>query len=275
MQSLIELGQRAINNKLFLLFLPTRTYSHCCYISKTIAFNFNKTIFKSNVCISLKTIDARSFSLTAVCAKGKDRGGEKKKSKKPQHIDLSQVSEVTNVDQMTLEMERAIEHLKDNFIKHLSVRSTTGSIELIPVTYEGKEYKIQELAQIVRKPKLVVLNISSLPQTIPQIIVALSKSGMNLNPQQDGTTLYIPIPKVTKEHRENLSKSARTMYIKCRDNIKDVQNKYIKEAKRKTNVSEDLIRNAQNQIQAQANKFIMDAEKILETKQKELLASSD
>lgn len=65
------------------------------------------------------------------------------------------------------------------------------------------------------------------------------------------------------------------MYIKCRDNIKDVQNKYIKEAKRKTNVSEDLIRNAQNQIQAQANKFIMDAEKILETKQKELLASSD
>ena len=34
----------------------------------------------------------------------------------------------------------------------------------------------------------------------------LQGSGMNLNPQQDGLRIYVPIPKVTKEYREKLVK---------------------------------------------------------------------
>jgi ribosome recycling factor len=72
----------------------------------------------------------------------------------------------------------------------------TGSIETLPVSLEGKEYELQELAQIVRKnPKTIVINMSSFPQAIPAALQSISKSGMNLNPQQDGTTLFIPVPK--------------------------------------------------------------------------------
>lgn len=39
------------------------------------------------------------------------------------------------------------------------------------------------------------------PQAIPSVIKAIEKSGMNLNPQQDGTTLFIPVPKYeNKKH---------------------------------------------------------------------------
>lgn len=62
--------------------------------------------------------------------------------------------------------------------------------------YEGDEYTIQDLAQINRKnPKMLVLNLASFPQTIPTVIEVITKSGMNLNPQQDGTSICIPIPK--------------------------------------------------------------------------------
>lgn len=55
---------------------------------------------------------------------------------------------------------------------------------------------MQELAQIVRKnPKLIVINMGVFPQAIPAALEAISKSGMNLNPQQEGTTLYVPVPK--------------------------------------------------------------------------------
>ena len=64
------------------------------------------------------------------------------------------------------------------------------------MSLEGKEYELQELAQIVRKnPKTIVINMSIFPQAIPAALQAIQKSGLNLNPQQDGTTLFIPIPK--------------------------------------------------------------------------------
>jgi ribosome recycling factor len=71
-----------------------------------------------------------------------------------------------------------------------------GSVETLPVSLDGKEYELQELAQIIRKnPKTIVINMASFPQAIPSALQSISKSGMNLNPQQDGTTLFIPIPK--------------------------------------------------------------------------------
>lgn len=71
-----------------------------------------------------------------------------------------------------------------------------GSIETIPVSLDGKEHTLQELAQIVRKnTKTIVINMALFPQAIPAALKAMEKSGMNLNPQQDGTTLYVPIPK--------------------------------------------------------------------------------
>lgn len=67
---------------------------------------------------------------------------------------------------------------------------------MLPINFDGTEHTLQELAQIVRKnPKTIVVTMSVFPQAIPSVLKAIDKSGMNLNPQQDGTTLYIPIPK--------------------------------------------------------------------------------
>ena len=72
---------------------------------------------------------------------------------------------------------------------------SSGSIETIKVKYEGTDHALNELAQVVRKnPKTLVINCASAPQTIPNILQAIKVSGMNLNPQQDGTTLFIPVP---------------------------------------------------------------------------------
>lgn len=69
-------------------------------------------------------------------------------------------------------------------------------MESLPVTFDGDEYVIQDLAQFVRKnPKTLILNMTSFPQAIPAVLESLKTSGMNLNPQQDKTSIFIPIPK--------------------------------------------------------------------------------
>lgn len=239
------------------------------------------SITASRNCLQIQTNCSPSYSLPNFnrntvsivirnYAKGKDRKKEKGVGKVV--INENEMAQLVNVDSLKKQMESPINLMKESFIKNLSLRSSAGSIESLVVTLDGEEHMLQELAQISRKnPKTVILNMATFPQAIPEVLKSIQNSGLNLNPQQEGTTVFLPIPKVTKEHRENLSKNAKQLFIKCRDSIKDVQNKTIKSLKRKDGVSEDLVRNIENQLKALGDKYISEAEKILESKQKELL----
>ncbi|XP_069672674.1 ribosome-recycling factor, mitochondrial isoform X2 [Periplaneta americana] len=247
-------------------------HSVCCSLT-------NNLIFASNSSASLRTKHNvpwnLCFSLIRGYAKGKDRGREKKKTDKgKKKIDVSdeQLAEVIKVDSLRTQMQKAIDRMKEEYVRNLSLRSTTGSIETLSVNFEGKEYELQELAQIVRKnPKTIIVNMTAFPQTIPATLEAIAKSGMNLNPQQDGTTLFIPVPKVTKEHRENLAKSAKALFVKCKDSIREVQNKFVRNVKNNTNISQDLAYNVQEQIIALGDQYVSEGEKIYEAKHTELI----
>ncbi|XP_052872491.1 ribosome-recycling factor, mitochondrial [Anopheles cruzii] len=205
-------------------------------------------------------------------AKSKDKKKDKKPGPAKVAINEEQLASLIDLQALRTQMEKSIATMKDDYVKNLSLRSTTGSIETLRIGYEGKDYQLQELGQVVRKnPKTIVVNLVSFPQTIPAVLQAIERSGMNLNPQQDGTTLFIPVPKVTREHREGLAKNAKVLFIKCRDRIKDVQNQSIKKLKKQADASEDEAFQAQQQITFIADGFVKEAEKMMETKQAELI----
>ncbi|XP_050312255.1 ribosome-recycling factor, mitochondrial isoform X2 [Anthonomus grandis grandis] len=235
---------------------------NCCPLS-TATFTSNLTLKHGSYFL----ISSRSY------AKGKDKKKDKGKGKAAKvEINEAELSGIINLENLKNHMQKAIQHMEEDFVKNLSLRSTTGSIESIVVQVDGTDHKLQELAQIIRKnPKTIVVNFTNFPQVIPAALKALAKSGMNLNPQQDGTTLFIPIPKVNKEHREQLSKNAKQLFVKCKDSVRDVQVKHIKQIKRQEKLSEDLARSAEQQIIAIADQFISEAEGILNSKQSELL----
>ncbi|XP_025417015.1 ribosome-recycling factor, mitochondrial [Sipha flava] len=214
-----------------------------------------------------------SFFVTRSYAKSKDK--KSNKGQKKVTIDENLLAKHLNYNVMKTEMEKAVVSLKNSYIKNLSLRSSTGALDSLPVKFEGDEYVIQDLAQILRKnPKTIILNMSSFPQAIPAVLESLNSSGMNLNPQQDKTSIFIPIPKVTKEHRENLSKGAKALFVKSKDIIKGIQNKNIKSLKDNDTLSTDLVHDLQNQITALADKYVSEAERIMEEKQNELKGDS-
>lgn len=59
----------------------------------------------------------------------------------------------------------------------------------------------------------------------------------------------ITLSRVTREHRENLAKNAKTLFIKTKDKIRDIHNTYGRDLKKqKENFSDDLIHNVQNYV---------------------------
>uniref|UniRef100_A0A7G3AN06 Ribosome-recycling factor, mitochondrial n=1 Tax=Lutzomyia longipalpis TaxID=7200 RepID=A0A7G3AN06_LUTLO len=203
----------------------------------------------------------RCISLTQRWDKSKD----KKKDKKPGKVEINEeiLREHVKYEALLGQMEKAIENLKEDYIRNISLRSSTGALEELKVRVDGKEHKLQELGQIIRKnPQVIVINLSGFPQTIPAVLGALQKSGMNLNPQQDGTTLFVTVPPVTKEHREQLAKGAKALFIKCRDTIRTAQNDTVKKIRKSGSISEDVGFSIQQQVVAIGDKFVAEAEKI-------------
>ncbi|XP_021181107.2 ribosome-recycling factor, mitochondrial [Helicoverpa armigera] len=236
--------------------------------------NCFKTIHPHVTSVNEKIVHYNAVNFTAVrnYAKSKDKGKDKKGKGGKVEINVAAISEIVPVDKMKERCHSAIEKMKEDFAKNLSLRSTTGSIESLMVKFDGKDYELQELAQIVRKnPKTIVINFASFPQAIPNALKSIQGSGLNLNPQQDGTTLYVPVPKVTKEHREALAKNAKALYIKCRDSVKDVQSDFVKKVKKQNSVSEDLVFNVTKQINAICEEYLNEAKNIYDVKHNELV----
>ena len=182
--------------------------------------------------------------------------------------------EVINGESLWKELQAAVDNLKSSYLHQLNVRSST-SLDELPVMLEGDKYPLNELAAISKKdPKKLIIDASAFPEAAPNIMTSIRESGMNLNPQQDGLTIFVPIPKVTKEFREKLAGGARKKLNECKDELRSIQNKYAKivsERELSDEVSKDDARAAVSVIKGITDNFITTGDQLLIAKTNEIL----
>lgn len=208
--------------------------------------------------------------------KSQKSGAGKGKSAKGSTSILSyqEIMEVVDGEKLWEDLDKVVEDLKDNYIQQFNVRSST-SLDQLPVELEGDSYPLNELAAISKKdPKRLIIDVSSFPQAAQNVMKSIRDSGLNLNPQQDGLRIFVPIPKVTKEFREKLSAGARKKLIDCKDDLRKVQNRYTKfvgEAELSEKVTKDNARGSSDVIKLVTNDFIAKADQLFVTKSKDIL----
>ncbi|CAL1287428.1 unnamed protein product [Larinioides sclopetarius] len=201
-----------------------------------------------------------------------------KKGGKQKHVKLSdeEMAEVIDVAEYKTQLRAAVDKLKKNYVENLNLRWTGSNVGNLRVKLQDEEFALHELAHISRKnAQLVVLNMSEFPEVIKHVIQAINESGSEMNPQQEGTMIYLTIPKLSRDTREVLSKNAKIMCNKVKEEIRNLQNHYIKVAKSKTDLSEDLIYNATNEIMALSDKAMDELRVVLMTKQHDILGDNE
>ena len=73
----------------------------------------------------------------------------------------------------------------------------TGAIETMKVEFEGKTYELQDLAQVAKKGKnVLVVNMAGFPQAAVPVMKALRDNTLGLNPSQDGTLITVQLPRL-------------------------------------------------------------------------------
>lgn len=190
------------------------------------------------------------------------------------NINSALVEDIISLDEVKMDMNAALDALKEDFKRNLSLRTSPGALDHIVVTTEDGKFPLNQLGQIsMKSPLLIVVNMSSFPEATAAAARALRESSMNLNPEADGTIIKVPVPKVTREHRENLVKLAKQFGNKAKDSVRRVRGSAITEVKKaKEGHSEDTIRLVEKQIQQMADGIALEIDKLLSAKTKELLS---
>ncbi|NXL95156.1 RRFM protein, partial [Alectura lathami] len=189
------------------------------------------------------------------------------------NISAALVEDIISLEETSEDMQAVVEALKEDFNRNLSVRTSPGALDHIIVMTKDGKFPLNQLGQISQKsPQLLVVNMSNFPESTAAATKAIRESGMNLNPEVDGTLIRVPIPKVTREHRENLAKLAKQSTNKSKDALRKVRSKSVNQVKKfKGKVSEDTIWLLEKQIQQMSDGAAAEMDKLLAAKTKELL----
>ncbi|XP_076981740.1 ribosome-recycling factor, mitochondrial-like isoform X2 [Tamandua tetradactyla] len=152
-------------------------------------------------------------------------------------------------------------------------QTSPGSLDHIPVVTVDRKLALNQTGQIsMTSPQLILVRMASLPGVYTAAIKAVRESGMDLDPEVEGTLIWVPTPKVTREHRETLVKLAKQNTDKAKGSLRKVStnamNK-LKKAKHKT--SEDTIRLLEKQTSRMADDAVAELDGHLAMKTKELL----
>ncbi|XP_045373536.2 ribosome-recycling factor, mitochondrial isoform X2 [Camelus bactrianus] len=183
-------------------------------------------------------VPARHFATKKAKAKGKGQ------SQTRMNLNTALVEDIISLKDVDEEMKSVIEALKDNFNKTVNIRTSPGSLDHITVVTANGKLALNQIGQIsMKSPQLILVNMASFPECTAAAIKAIRESGMNLNPEVEGTLIRVPIPKVTREHREMLVKLAKQNTNKAKDSLRKVRTNAMNKLKKsKDKTSEDTIR---------------------------------
>lgn len=167
------------------------------------------------------SIDVRGFKSTPHCAfaKKKKGGGKGKGGDDDDDEDAPAPPDVKDIE---AQMDKRIAYLREEFSRMHSNRVTKDMFNVVMVEAYGSKSPIPECGQVsVQTASKVVINVFD-AGLVPAVTKALRDCGLNLNPTAEGTVVTVPVPKASKEKREDTVKLAKKAGEKVQKQCSDL-----------------------------------------------------
>ncbi len=171
-------------------------------------------------------------------------------------------------------MEKAYEAVVREFSEVRTGRANPHLVEGIRIDYYGTPTPLKQIASIsVPDARLIVIQPWDL-SAIPEIEKAVLKTNLGLNPINDGKVVRLPVPQLSKERREEMTKLVRDLTEHGRISMRTIRrdaNDLVKKLEHDKKIPEDERFKVQDGIQKITNKYIEKIDTLLKDKEKELL----
>jgi len=172
-------------------------------------------------------------------------------------------------------MEKALEHLQEEFGAVRAGRANAKVLDRITVEYYGSETPLNGVATI-SSPDARTLVISPWDsKLLKDIQKAIQTSDLGINPQNDGKVIRLVFPQLTEERRKELTKQVKKYAEDGKVALRNIRRDgmdYVKKLKKNSEITEDEQKKAEKDLQELLDKYIKKVDEATAAKEKELMA---
>ncbi len=178
------------------------------------------------------------------------------------------------LEELNASIDAAHDALKRELSKVRTGRASPEMLDSIRVDYYGTPTPINQMASIsVPEARMMVVKPWD-RSTIALIEKAIMTSNVDLNPQNDGEIIRLPVPALTEERRKGMVKLAREHGEKCKVAIRSARRDakdFIETLKKEGEVGEDEADRAMKEVEAIVQTAGNRADEIVAKKEKDVM----
>jgi ribosome recycling factor len=171
-------------------------------------------------------------------------------------------------------MSKAVEATQRDLSSIRMGKATPSLLEGVRVECYDSTMPLSQVAN-VSAPETRLLVVQPWDKTImADIVKAIQKSNLGLNPQSDNNVIRIPIPPLTEERRREIVKLIKKLAEEGRVAIRNIRRDANEELKRKEKqgeIGEDDSRKGQEEVQKITDEYIEKIEELSKSKEKEVM----
>lgn len=170
-------------------------------------------------------------------------------------------------------MKKTAEATQREFSTIRTGKASVSLLDNIKVEYYGAPTPLNHLATIATpEPRLLVIQPWD-GNMISEIEKAILKSELGITPNNDGKLIRLSIPQLTKERREELTKTVKKIAEEGRISLRTARhsaNEHIKKLEKDKIISEDDSFKATEETQKLIEKYTKKIDEVLLAKEKEI-----
>ena len=179
-----------------------------------------------------------------------------------------------NLENLDLKMANSIEHFEKELQTIRTSRASPSMLENIFIDAYGTKSPLNQVGNI-SSPDSSMLTIQVWDTSLLKNIEnAILESNLGINPQVDGALIRLPIPKLSEERRNELTKIASQYAESSKVSIRNIRRDFIeikKREKKDAQLSEDELKKFLTEAQNYTDKYIESIDKILEQKKSDIM----
>ena len=178
------------------------------------------------------------------------------------------------INDLNQKMSNAIKHLEKEFNTIRTSRANPSMLDNVFADAYGSKTPLNQLGNIsTPDPSTITIQVwdTSLLKNIENSIL---DSGLGINPQIDGQIIRLPIPKLSEERREELTKLAAKYAENSKVVIRNLRRYFLdsqKDLKKNNELSEDDLKKITTEVQKLTDLCIAKIDEQLKIKKEDLL----
>ena len=178
------------------------------------------------------------------------------------------------LNEFSRRMDGALEALRKEFSGLRTGRASVNLLEPVHVSAYGNDMPLNQVGTVnVPEPRMITVQVWD-RGLVGAVEKAIRDAGLGLNPMADGSTVRVPIPELSRERRQELSKIAHKYAEHARVAVRNVRRDgmdFLKKQEKDGKITQDEHHGLNDQVQKLTDEHVTKVDETLAAKEKEIL----